>query len=163
MAFTAIAILGKGFLQHIDADDAQQHKCHPVVDCFNGIRKQITQKEADQRHDCLKATEPDATGQACLQSCFLHCKTLADGDRERIHAHSHSQKQQLTKTHYSFLLCLFSQKRIKKDDTYPLHADKSRQLRRYQEKSSLLISRTKCADYSLIREYYSESLPPFQV
>ena len=48
----------KGFLQHIDTDDTQQHEGHPMVNILNGFGKEGAQKEADGGHQGLKTAEP---------------------------------------------------------------------------------------------------------
>ena len=89
---TAFFLLAEGFLQHIGTDHSQQDKCYPVIHRTDGIGKQRSKEETDGRHQRLKAAEPKAAGQTCLQGCFFHCKTLADRNSESIHADTHSQK-----------------------------------------------------------------------
>ena len=90
---------GKGLLEHIGTDQSQQHKGNPVVEGLNGIGKESSQKEANQRHQGLKTAKPDATGGHSLSVGLFHAKALAHGHSKGIHAQAHCQKQQLHKTH----------------------------------------------------------------
>ena len=98
MAVLALA-LGKGFLEHIDANDTQQNEGHPMVNRLDRVSKQVTKEIADQGHQRLKAAEPDSASQSRLHCRLLHGKALADGHRESIHAHAHRQKHQFSKSH----------------------------------------------------------------
>ena len=56
----AAAVAAECFLQHIGANNSQQHKGDPVVECFNGIGEENAEEKSDNRHQCLETAEPDA-------------------------------------------------------------------------------------------------------
>ena len=95
----SILVAAQGFLNHIEPDDGQQGKSHPVVDAGNCLGKQGAQEEADQGHQRLKSAEPHAAQGACLPGAALHGQSLADGDGKGIHTQAQSQQQQFSNTH----------------------------------------------------------------
>ena len=87
---------------------------------------------------------------------LLNGQAFADRNGKCIHRNAYGDDQQFYEIH-SFPSFLFLSGGYKKDDTHPLLADKSRQLRQNQDLTQYVgIATRQCADYSLIPINYTE-------
>ena len=88
-----------------------------MIHRLNGNGKQGAKEKPDQRHQRLKAAEPDAAGQLRPEGRLPKRQALAHGHRKGIHAQTHSQQQQFSDSHKKTSVPIFqpAQKSTQRD------------------------------------------------
>ena len=93
-----------GFPDHVAADKAQKDHGDPVVHRGDVLREAAAQQVADERHQGLKASEPEAHDHHVLPLYPADGQALADGHGEGVHGQAHGQNKQFQYRHARYLL-----------------------------------------------------------
>ena len=91
--------LGKGFANHVRADQSQKDEGDPVVDGGDVLLEDGTEKVADGGHQRLKTAEPQSDDGHLFPVQFPGGEALADGDGEGVHRKADGEQKQAYETH----------------------------------------------------------------
>ena len=86
-------------MDHVAADQPQQHKRAPGRDGVDKALELYAQHIARKRHNPLKHAKPRAHDQHIAPANFAHGQPLADCHGERVHRQPHGQQQKLPQSH----------------------------------------------------------------